>query len=932
MARIDQHTVDTLQLQAPRASKVDRKVVKGKILSGEVFSNFSETERTAIWRNLRSYEACDGIIPSLHTFFRDISYLNICADAVKRLVVLNKQHPTVRSALVHSFQPCHADDDCLIQMSETSFRRQRGSNAEHLKSGYHQIWMYAMRHYPEMAKDVQSGTLKASPTRAKARAKADESVIYDMAALARKLGFQTTQIEEILKQSPDRQIARAALLKARKPDLYHYEGETFESLIDRITDCFALAIPNEGQPVAALITGRAVKLKDRCGAPQEQTQQLDRPYLFLDQLHAETVPQRNLSSLEVRRCIYYAFFGKPSSSPLRQTTTGSSTSGRSPADEPHPLLFVPDDDSHFGSESVAENIPRRSFGEGPSNGRQHLSGARQEQRRRWEERLVHMSRRPRERSLRSSTDERSTVSEPSSDSENLELQPGAQGTEQRPETVASGDVEMEDQEVTETDEDEQLNRGAEERAEQEHLVREAAEQGEQERLAREEQLEKEQLRCKAEEHASLTQQETRERVAALQVLPADHQETIEGEAANKPSQGKIELAVQSLIERWRERASQLNDENVLRSRRSLRTSQRLSKPAGIRKSRIKQRLTRQDINFDQLEQNLDEGGSGHDTLVEGPLPSSATLGHGGTMTEATGAAELGPSQQEPERYTADSLDPEQAQKEVDKRLAAEQSLFEEATDPPPQETEEQVMEGIQQNETPRTTAFAPNDKLLKKTSQRHQRKRSQSQGTKKSKKKKLKRFKENVLSETPQVEPDSRRRAEEQAQKVVTQLDSTVGTNPTSSGTRNQQHQNNGVEVSTPLAPRSRDSSRGVSGGDLPGDGPPRQRVTVTFHAYEEGGWRRTDTVSVNSGNLIQVENIANRYARIQGQNARFYDCALRKVSINQCVRAAIEDGTFTILMSFGRDLRVTRQQTALVAQLLENVGSDGQLIEEEIL
>jgi hypothetical protein len=95
MALIDLHTVDTLQLYAPRASKVDRKTVKGKILGGEVFSNFSRSERAVIWKRLWSHEACDGIIPSLYTFFRNISYLELCANAVKRLVLLNKQQSTV---------------------------------------------------------------------------------------------------------------------------------------------------------------------------------------------------------------------------------------------------------------------------------------------------------------------------------------------------------------------------------------------------------------------------------------------------------------------------------------------------------------------------------------------------------------------------------------------------------------------------------------------------------------------------------------------------------------------------------------------------------------------------------------------------------------------------------------------------------------------
>lgn len=269
MALIDLHTVDRLQLYGPRVSKVDRKTVKGRILSGEVFSNFSRSKRASIWENLRSHETCDGIIPSLYTFFRDISYLELCANAVKRLIVLNKQHPTVRCALVRSFRPSRTDSDCLIQTSETTFRRHR-SNDERIMSGYRQIWMYAMRHYPDMAKDIQSGQ-DANPTRAKARARADESVIYNMAILARKLGFRTPQIKEILRQSPDRQIAWAALLKARKPDHYHYDSEIFESLIEQIAGCFALAIPKEASSTA-LITGRAIKLKDRCGAPQEQTQ------------------------------------------------------------------------------------------------------------------------------------------------------------------------------------------------------------------------------------------------------------------------------------------------------------------------------------------------------------------------------------------------------------------------------------------------------------------------------------------------------------------------------------------------------------------------------------------------------------------------------------------------------------------------------------
>jgi hypothetical protein len=83
---------------------------------------------------------------------------------------------------------------------------------------------------------------------------------------------------------------------------------------------------------------------------------------------------------------------------------------------------------------------------------------------------------------------------------------------------------------------------------------------------------------------------------------------------------------------------------------------------------------------------------------------------------------------------------------------------------------------------------------------------------------------------------------------------------------------------------------------------------------------RRADTMLVSSDNPHKPQNITNHYAQDQSNSARFYDSALQKVAINGCVRAAITDGSFTILMCFGRDLMVTRDLDASVAQLLRNI------------
>lgn len=52
------------------------------------------------------------------------------------------------------------------------------------------------------------------------RREADYRVLYEMAELARRLGFWSDEIRALLDGSPDRQIARAALLQARKPDQF----------------------------------------------------------------------------------------------------------------------------------------------------------------------------------------------------------------------------------------------------------------------------------------------------------------------------------------------------------------------------------------------------------------------------------------------------------------------------------------------------------------------------------------------------------------------------------------------------------------------------------------------------------------------------------------------------------------------------------------
>lgn len=62
---------------------VDAEYLRSEVLEGRLFSAFSFPERLGIWSRL---QMVDGFIPSLFTFFKDIRYLELCNDCVKRLV------------------------------------------------------------------------------------------------------------------------------------------------------------------------------------------------------------------------------------------------------------------------------------------------------------------------------------------------------------------------------------------------------------------------------------------------------------------------------------------------------------------------------------------------------------------------------------------------------------------------------------------------------------------------------------------------------------------------------------------------------------------------------------------------------------------------------------------------------------------------------
>jgi hypothetical protein len=321
MKRVDRATVKAIELTAPGACRADAEVLYGKLRSGRIFGAFDEQEREAIWIEVLRVST-DCLIPSLYSFFEDLNYLNRVADCVNRLIELSPGQ-TLSSALVdRAFKDVNQRaDQCVIQVSDSSFIFRTGSRADRVYFGIQQIWICAMRDFNQVPAEPKRKNLLANP----ARKEADENVLYEFATLAYRLGFESDQIYSLTRRSPDREIARNALLKARKPDRYQYDEAVFEDCVEQIVRMFSKAQPvTREQARAAAEADASNRPPKRCGMPQIQDHERDRLTLFLDKLHNISEEQCDeMSSFFIRRSVYFAYFGRPSRTGVGGSTTNS---------------------------------------------------------------------------------------------------------------------------------------------------------------------------------------------------------------------------------------------------------------------------------------------------------------------------------------------------------------------------------------------------------------------------------------------------------------------------------------------------------------------------------------------------------------------------------------------------------------------------------
>jgi hypothetical protein len=198
--------------------------------------------------------------------------------------------------------------DLVIEESESRFITLPGNLEDRFDIGYRQIWLYAMRHYREMPTTHKRGN---KDLLAKPDLEQDQAVLYEFAAFANRLGFESNEISALQRRSADWEIAQNALLKARKPSRYEYREDLLQSYISQIMEMFRTANPLNLVPETPLYTcDNPDASGNRCGFPTIAAEEQNRPFLFLNNLHkAPLEGGQNITSFFVRRSVYLSFFG-----------------------------------------------------------------------------------------------------------------------------------------------------------------------------------------------------------------------------------------------------------------------------------------------------------------------------------------------------------------------------------------------------------------------------------------------------------------------------------------------------------------------------------------------------------------------------------------------------------------------------------------------
>ncbi|KAF2197908.1 hypothetical protein GQ43DRAFT_494755, partial [Delitschia confertaspora ATCC 74209] len=290
---VDTLTVQNLELCAPGLSEKDQDYVIDLMNMRKIFPTVSDPGLRASL--LEAILSVNGIIPSLRTFFENQKYLEPCTLILKRLLGDSDKLSLRAGFFANYFDP----QAYSMQCGETTMERIRTSPDNARALAYIQLWMFCLRHFPEMTSltpKKKVGCVKKS--------RAYNPALWSLlGTLAVSLGFKTDAALELDRQNPDKEYATHFLRTARP----NWEGD-FRDPVSKIVQVLHDMRETRLAPQRPIFTSEGGTPRDRrCGKPYDSDHDKDKTFLYTRLLFEPPQRGSDITSLYVKRDIFGVF-------------------------------------------------------------------------------------------------------------------------------------------------------------------------------------------------------------------------------------------------------------------------------------------------------------------------------------------------------------------------------------------------------------------------------------------------------------------------------------------------------------------------------------------------------------------------------------------------------------------------------------------------
>ncbi|KAK4997103.1 hypothetical protein LTR66_003421 [Elasticomyces elasticus] len=196
---VHSRTVSAVQALAHSHSSSDKASIEDGIRGGSIFAGVRDDDsRSRMFRNLCSVP---GLVPSLHTFFENLKYLEPCCTVLKRLLNSGNKKTIWRGLTGCYYRP----DQPVAEYAEDDRRQHSPTDLATDRSlAYKQLWLSAMRHFPEMTAVAPRKELGKGKPAVKQSCPIPWQRFGDLAV---SLGFRTQQALDLQREDPSKALA-----------------------------------------------------------------------------------------------------------------------------------------------------------------------------------------------------------------------------------------------------------------------------------------------------------------------------------------------------------------------------------------------------------------------------------------------------------------------------------------------------------------------------------------------------------------------------------------------------------------------------------------------------------------------------------------------------------------------------------------------------